>query len=376
MMRRPLMHAIVWTGLSLAWLAAIGWGSSSAQAQVQRRLGPVYPGETILSERIVIPPSPVPVIAATVTTVTTPEPLSASDGQPPKTGVLGEGTAGEAKTVGADRSVFALGERVWSRLLDLERENANLAAELEFERRLQMHRESMLNSERELRDLLREKDQRLAEMMSKFRRESEDWSDEKRKLSDDINAMAGLINEAQSQRQQVENNVAALASKNASMENLNEALKNQLVSMTQELTRTRERVQRLSQEAFQNVNALQQQANKEREQAQKEFEQAARNRERATRQSSPNAATSKPLTEPAKKVESKAESKTDESKKSDAKRDEKRSDKKERESSSNKSRHSGGKPDARDGAMATGADIDPQSPLGGVQILMHTAVAE
>ncbi|WP_404306420.1 hypothetical protein [Neorhodopirellula lusitana] len=116
--------------------------ANHANAQGFTPVGPRYPGETIISERVISPqseklPAPKP---------KSPPPLSVADEEPMS---LSDGVFRAERGDDEQTPVFALGNQVWLRMLELERENAELAATLEYERKLANYFEHSQNIQQE-----------------------------------------------------------------------------------------------------------------------------------------------------------------------------------------------------------------------------------
>ncbi len=119
-------------------------------ANAQNFLGPRYPGEVIISERIVTPQAqrdssqtlPAPKLTKKTTTDENGRSVlvDSADGIAEPTS-LSDGSLRRAELTRDDIPLLALGREVWERMLELERENARLEATLEYERRLATFRE-------------------------------------------------------------------------------------------------------------------------------------------------------------------------------------------------------------------------------------------
>ncbi|SMP70647.1 hypothetical protein SAMN06265222_11397 [Neorhodopirellula lusitana] len=132
------LHRVSVLGLILAGCTVANY----ANAQGFTPVGPRYPGETIISERVISPqseklPAPKP---------KSPPPLSVADEEPMS---LSDGVFRAERGDDEQTPVFALGNQVWLRMLELERENAELAATLEYERKLANYFEHSQNIQQE-----------------------------------------------------------------------------------------------------------------------------------------------------------------------------------------------------------------------------------
>ncbi|EMI41195.1 secreted protein [Rhodopirellula sp. SWK7] len=135
-------------------LVAASFGIGASVANAQNFVGPRYPGEVIISERVITPE---------------PEPAGANTLPPPakRNGSSSVGNSGRSVLVKSPNAngqssepmslsdgglrrveeprerlpLLALGHEVWQKMLSLERENAKLEATLEYERRLATFRE-------------------------------------------------------------------------------------------------------------------------------------------------------------------------------------------------------------------------------------------
>ncbi|MEM1228679.1 MAG: hypothetical protein AAGJ40_23585 [Planctomycetota bacterium] len=124
--------------LAIASLTSAVWRSPSKCCGQTIHLGPRFPGETIIHERVVSRGQVDSVDEAAGTA----EPMSGSDVAPHD-----------------EASVFSLGQPVWERLLDLERENAQLSAELNYERKLHRYLESSESKESQMRSRISDLEQ-------------------------------------------------------------------------------------------------------------------------------------------------------------------------------------------------------------------------
>lgn len=129
------------------------WLPSVADAQTFSPIGPRYPGEVIISERVITPradPVPAPRQGSPAapqsrnrshpnTSIAGDEPMSLSDGGFKPDRALAD-----------QPPLFALGREVWEQMLKLERENAELQANLDYERKLATYFEHNQNIQRDL----------------------------------------------------------------------------------------------------------------------------------------------------------------------------------------------------------------------------------
>jgi hypothetical protein len=135
------------------FLAALFYFSScmiATTAPAQNFIGPRYPGEVIISERIVTPqpqrdksqslPAPKPTKKVTVDENGRSVLVDAADAISEPTS-LSDGGHRRAELARDDIPFLAFSREVWERMLELERENARLEATLEYERRLATFRE-------------------------------------------------------------------------------------------------------------------------------------------------------------------------------------------------------------------------------------------
>lgn len=139
---RRLAHRIKRVGL----LAMAGMSVTTANIAMTRvahaqsftPIGPRYSGEVIISERIVSPAPerlPAPKQSTSRSSSPTPQqPTLSIAGQEPVS--LSDGGKASDLSIADQTPIFALGNDVWQRMLDLERENADLQAQLEYERKL------------------------------------------------------------------------------------------------------------------------------------------------------------------------------------------------------------------------------------------------
>ncbi|MEM6779237.1 MAG: hypothetical protein AAF670_16405 [Planctomycetota bacterium] len=127
--------------LAFASLTSAVWRSPSKCCGQTIHFGPRFPGETIIHERVVSRGQ----VDSVDETAGTAEPMSGSD-------IAADAPRDEA-------SVFSLGQPVWERLLDLERENAQLSAELNYERKLHRYLESSESKESQMRSRISDLEQ-------------------------------------------------------------------------------------------------------------------------------------------------------------------------------------------------------------------------
>lgn len=136
-------------------LVAASFGIGASVANAQNFVGPRYPGEVIISERV-ITPKPEPAGANTLpppakrngsssvgdsarsVLVKSPNADGQSSSEPMS---LSDGGLRRVEEPRERLPLLALGHEVWEKMLSLERENAKLEATLEYERRLATYRE-------------------------------------------------------------------------------------------------------------------------------------------------------------------------------------------------------------------------------------------
>lgn len=127
------------SGTCVLGLACMG---GLANAQSYSPVGPRYPGETIISERVISPRAET-LPAPKQSSSSRPNPTLSIAGQEPMS--LSDGGAKNERSLSDQPPLFALGHEAWKRMLDLERENAQLQADLEYERKLATYFEHSQN---------------------------------------------------------------------------------------------------------------------------------------------------------------------------------------------------------------------------------------